>query len=229
LHELLLARFKEIEELRKENAILKISNLNELNTNILTLEQRVADANAERDKFKAKVELKETRIRTLEAELDVIRAQVEHEQEEREVTHDINKDNLKLKIEKDQLKAMLDKALIKLDKRKQILDQQENDIKSLKDERFRLEEKVRMLMRENNDERGRFNREREDKMRIQTEIHDLSNRINDLLKDNQTLEANLEEFKKRPSTSDSTCTNSETDLKLKINLLEKERDAYKWA
>ena len=124
---------------------------------------------------------------------------------------------------------MLDKALIKLDKRKQILDQQENDIKSLKDERFRLEEKVRMLMRENNDERGRFNREREDKMRIQTEIHDLSNRINDLLKDNQTLEANLEEFKKRPSTSDSTCTNSETDLKLKINLLEKERDAYKWA
>ena len=215
--------------MRKENAILKISNLNELNTNILTLEQRVADANAERDKFKAKVELKETRIRTLEAELDVIRAQVEHEQEEREVTHDINKDNLKLKIEKDQLKAMLDKALIKLDKRKQILDQQENDIKSLKDERFRLEEKVRMLMRENNDERGRFNREREDKMRIQTEIHDLSNRINDLLKDNQTLEANLEEFKKRPSTSDSTCTNSETDLKLKINLLEKERDAYKWA
>ena len=84
-------------------------------------------------------------------------------------------------------------------------------------------------MRENNDERGRFNREREDKMRIQTEIHDLSNRINDLLKDNQTLEANLEEFKKRPSTSDSTCINSETDLKLKINLLEKERDAYKWA
>jgi len=215
--------------LRKENAILKISNLNELNTNILTLEQRVADANAERDKFKAKVELKETRIRTLEAELEVLRGQVEHEQEEREVTHDINKDNLKLKIEKDQLKAMLDKALIKLDKRKQILDQQENDIKSLKDERFRLEEKVRMLMRENNDERGRFNREREDKMRIQTEIHDLSNRINDLLKDNQTLEANLEEFKKRPSTSDSTCTNSETDLKLKINLLEKERDAYKWA
>ena len=124
---------------------------------------------------------------------------------------------------------MLDKALIKLDKRKQILDQQENDIKSLKDERFRLEEKVRMLMRENNDERDHFNREREDKMRIQTEIHDLSNRINDLLKDNQTLEANLEEFKKRPSTSDSTCTNSETDLKLKINLLEKERDAYKWA
>jgi chromosome segregation ATPase len=189
----------------------------------------VTDANAERDKFKAKVELKETRIRTLEAELEVLRGQVEHEQEEREVTHDINKDNLKLKIEKDQLKAMLDKALIKLDKRKQILDQQENDIKSLKDERFRLEEKVRMLMRENNDERDRYNREREDKMRIQTEIHDLSNRINDLLKDNQTLEANLEEFKKRPSTSDSTCTNSETALKLKINLLEKERDAYKWA
>ena len=59
--------------MRKENAILKISNLNELNTNILTLEQRVVDANAERDKFKAKVELKETRIRTLEAELDVLR------------------------------------------------------------------------------------------------------------------------------------------------------------
>jgi chromosome segregation ATPase len=220
LHELLLARFKEIEELRKENSILKISNLNELNTNILTLEQRVADANAERDKFKAKVELKETRIRTLEAELDVIRAQVEHEQEEREVTHDINKDNLKLKIEKDQLKAMLDKALIKLDKRKQILDQQENDIKSLKDERFRLEEKIRMLMRENIDEHDRFNREREDKMRIQTEIHDLSNRITCLLKDNQTLEANLEEFKKRPSNSDSTCANSETDLKLQIKLIE---------
>ena len=220
MHELLLARFKEIEELRKENAILKISNLNELNTNILTLEQRVADANAERDKFKAKVELKETRIRTLEAELDVIRAQVEHEQEEREVTHDINKDNLKLKIEKDQLKAMLDKALIKLDKRKQILDQQENDIKSLKDERFRLEEKIRMLMRENIDEHDRFNREREDKMRIQTEIHDLSNRITCLLKDNQTLEANLEEFKKRPSNSDSTCANSETDLKLQIKLIE---------
>jgi chromosome segregation ATPase len=220
LHELLLARFKEIEELRKENAILKISNLNELNTNILTLEQRVADANAERDKFKAKVELKETRIRTLEAELDVIRAQVEHEQEEREVTHDINKDNLKLKIEKDQLKAMLDKALIKLDKRKQILDQQENDIKSLKDERFRLEEKIRMLMRENIDEHDRFNREREDKMRIQTEIHNLSNRITCLLKDNQTLEANLEEFKKRPSISDSSCANSETDLKLQIKLIE---------
>ena len=220
MHELLLARFKEIEELRKENSILKISNLNELNTNILTLEQRVADANAERDKFKAKVELKETRIRTLEAELDVIRAQVEHEQEEREVTHDINKDNLKLKIEKDQLKAMLDKALIKLDKRKQILDQQENDIKSLKDERFRLEEKIRMLMRENIDEHDRFNREREDKMRIQTEIHDLSNRITCLLKDNQTLEANLEEFKKRPSNSDSTCANSETDLKLQIKLIE---------
>ena len=220
MHELLLARFKEIEELRKENAILKISNLNELNTNILTLEQRVADANAERDKFKAKVELKETRIRTLEAELDVIRAQVEHEQEEREVTHDINKDNLKLKIEKDQLKAMLDKALIKLDKRKQILDQQENDIKSLKDERFRLEEKIRMLMRENIDEHDRFNREREDKMRIQTEIHNLSNRITCLLKDNQTLEANLEEFKKRPSISNSSCSNSETDLKLQIKLIE---------
>jgi len=50
---------KELEELRKENNILKISNLNELNTNILTLEQRITDANAERDAFKAKVELKE--------------------------------------------------------------------------------------------------------------------------------------------------------------------------
>jgi len=115
---------------------------------------------------------------------------------------------------------MLDKALIKLDKRKQILDQQENDIKSLKDERFRLEEKIRMLMRENIDEHDRFNREREDKMRIQTEIHNLSNRITCLLKDNQTLEANLEEFKKRPSNSDSTCANSETDLKLQIKLIE---------
>jgi len=52
-------RLKEIEELRKENNILKISNLNELNTNILTLEQRITDANAEKEALKAKVELKE--------------------------------------------------------------------------------------------------------------------------------------------------------------------------
>jgi hypothetical protein len=32
------AKIKEIEELRKENSILKISNLTELNTSILTLE-----------------------------------------------------------------------------------------------------------------------------------------------------------------------------------------------
>ena len=59
VHEQLSLRLKEIEELRKENNILKISNLNELNTNILTLEQRITDANAEKEALKAKVELKE--------------------------------------------------------------------------------------------------------------------------------------------------------------------------
>jgi SMC interacting uncharacterized protein involved in chromosome segregation len=72
-------RLKEIEELRKENNILKISNLNELNTSILTLEQRITDANAERDAYKAKVELKESRIKTLQSEIDILRGQVEQE------------------------------------------------------------------------------------------------------------------------------------------------------
>lgn len=73
VHEQLQARLKEIEELRKENSILKISNLNELNTNILTLEQRITDANAERDVYKAKAELKEQRIKTLQCDLDILR------------------------------------------------------------------------------------------------------------------------------------------------------------
>lgn len=122
VHEQLHARNKEIEELRKENSILKISNLNELNTNILTLEQRITDANAERDRFKVKLEMKDQRIRTLETELDIIRGQVEQDQEDREVTHDINKENLRLRVEKDQIKAMLDKALKKLDKKKSLQD-----------------------------------------------------------------------------------------------------------
>jgi chromosome segregation ATPase len=79
VHEQLQMRLKEIEELRKENNILKISNLNELNTSILTLEQRITDANAERDAYKAKVELKESRIKTLQSELDILRGQVEQE------------------------------------------------------------------------------------------------------------------------------------------------------
>ena len=73
------AKIKEIEELRKENSILKISNLTELNTSILTLEQRLTDANAERDRVKVKLELREQRIRTLETELDVLRGQVEQD------------------------------------------------------------------------------------------------------------------------------------------------------
>ncbi len=73
------SKIKEIEELRKENSILKISNLTELNTSILTLEQRLTDANAERDRVKVKLELREQRIRTLETELDVLRGQVEQD------------------------------------------------------------------------------------------------------------------------------------------------------
>jgi hypothetical protein len=40
-------------------------------------------------------------------------------------------------------------------------------------------------------------REKDQKTRLQTEKNELDNKIMVLLKDNQTLEANLEEFKKK--------------------------------
>jgi hypothetical protein len=40
-------------------------------------------------------------------------------------------------------------------------------------------------------------REKDQKTRLQTEKNELDNKIIVLLKDNQTLEANLEEFKKK--------------------------------
>lgn len=171
--------------------------------------------------------MKEQRIRTLETELDIIRGQVEQDQEDREVTHDINKENLRLKVEKDQIKAMLDKALKKLDKKKEQQEQHETDIKAIKDERNRLEDQVRALTRERNDDRDAYVKEREDKIRLQADKHELENRISALIKDNQTLEANLEEFKKKQLGSSGLST-TEIEMGLKIHLLEKERDALKW-
>jgi hypothetical protein len=63
--------------LKKENAILKISNQTDLNTRVLSLEQRIMDAEADKDKFKAKVELKEQRIKDMENEIEFLRTQAE--------------------------------------------------------------------------------------------------------------------------------------------------------
>lgn len=55
----------------------------------------------------------------------------------------------------------------------------------------------------------------------------MDNKISVLLKDNQTLEANLEEFKKKQGSGG--LSSNEIEMNLKIHLLEKERDGLKWA
>ena len=121
---------------------------------------------------------------------------------------------------------MLDKAIKKLDKRKQQFEELEANIKGLKDERNRLEDQIRSLTREKNDEKDAYNKVKEEKIRLQSERLELDNKISVLLKDNQTLENNLEEFKKKQSTGG--LSSNEIEMKLKIHLLEKERDGLKW-
>jgi hypothetical protein len=60
-----------------------------------------------------------------------------------------------------------------------------------------------------------------------TEKNELDNKIAALLKDNQTLEASLEEFKKKQASGGFS--SNEIEMNLKIHLLEKERDGLKWA
>lgn len=70
-------------------------------------------------------------------------------------------------------------------------------------------------------------REKDQKTRLQIEKNELDNKIMVLLKDNQTLEANLEEFKKKQGSGG--LSSNEIEMNLKIHLLEKERDGLKWA
>ncbi len=108
-------------------------------------------------------------------------------------------------------------------------DQHEAEIKTIKDERNRLEDQARALTRERNEDRDAYVKEREDKIRLSAEKHELENRLNALIKDNQTLEANLEEFKKKQGGSSTGLSATEIEMGLKIHLLEKERDTLKWS
>ena len=65
------------ENLRKDNQVLKISNQNDLNLRIISLEHKVFDIEAERDKLKTKIEIKDQKISEQETELEILRGQLE--------------------------------------------------------------------------------------------------------------------------------------------------------
>lgn len=94
---------KELEDLRKQNAILSISNQNDLNTKVLTLDQKIVDLNQEIEKLQHKLQLRDQKIQNLEQELDFARNAVEAESEDREITNDLSKECLRLKLEKERI------------------------------------------------------------------------------------------------------------------------------
>lgn len=129
---------KDIEELKKENAILSMSNQSELNIQLISMEHKILDLEAERTKLGQKIVMKDERLKELQTQLEAVRDQAEYESEEREQKHDLSKENLKINMLKEKLQMELELVKKKLEKR--IKADSEN-----KAERVKLEEEVRKL------------------------------------------------------------------------------------
>jgi hypothetical protein len=151
---------------------------------VLTLEQRIVDLTSEKARLLHKLTLKEQKIQSLEQDLGTA---VEAESEDREVNHDLNKECLRLRLERQQIEEQLEKALKKIGKKKAV----EAQLSQIREEKLRLEEEIRRLHKEKSDEKEHHLKVIEDKIKIQADKNDIENRLNGLIKDNQTLEHNL--------------------------------------
>jgi tRNA(Phe) wybutosine-synthesizing methylase Tyw3 len=88
------------------------------------------------------------------------------EMDEKDIQNDLNKENLRLRVEKDQVKELLDKALKKLDRKKTLEEKLTADLNELKQEKIKLEEQIRQLIREKADDKENYLKGAEEKIKL---------------------------------------------------------------
>jgi len=98
---------EQIETLTHENQLFKSTQ--ESGARMLDLDRQVVDLGIERDSLKAILAHKELRVKELEAEVAIARAQSETQGEEREHSHDMSRDIARLRAERENLEKELER------------------------------------------------------------------------------------------------------------------------
>ena len=84
----------------------------------------------------------------------------------------------------------IEKILKKLEKKKML----EKELALVKEDKSKLEEELRSVHKEKAEDKEKYLRLKEEKIKMQSIVKDLENKIDALIKDNKTLEDNMKSF-----------------------------------